>query len=78
MENWKRPETEVKALMHLLFSSIDSELENLNKNNIKLDVIGKKDLLPKTTKKRLESAVEETSNNKPYGFPISLNVIAYK
>ena len=63
MENWKRPETEVKALMHLLFSSIDIELENLNKNNIKLDVIGKKDLLPKTTKKRLESAVEETSNN---------------
>ena len=63
MENWKRPETEVKALMHLLFSSIDSELENLNKNNIKLNVIGKKELLPKTTKKRLESAVEETSNN---------------
>ena len=63
MENWKRPKNEVKALMHLLFSSIDSELENLNKNNIKLDVIGKKDLLPKTTKKRLESAVEETSNN---------------
>ena len=63
MENWKRPETEVKALMHLLFSSIDNELENLNKNNIKLDVIGKKDLLPKTTKKRLESAVEETTNN---------------
>ena len=63
MENWKRPKHEVKALMHLLFSSIDSELENLNKNNIKLDVIGKKGLLPKTTKKRLESAVEETSNN---------------
>ena len=63
MENWKRPKNEVKALMHLLFSSIDSELENLNKNNIKLDVIGKKELLPKATKKRLESAVEETSNN---------------
>ena len=31
LENWKRPEAEVKALMHLLFSSIDSELENLNK-----------------------------------------------
>ena len=63
MENWKRPKNEVKALMQLLFSSIDSELGNLNKNNIKLDVIGKKGLLPKTTKKRLESAVEETSNN---------------
>ena len=63
MENWKRPEAEVKALMHLLFSSINGELENLNKNNIKLNVIGKKDLLPKVTKKRLETAVEETNKN---------------
>ena len=63
LENWKRPEAEVKALMHLLFSSIDSELENLNKNNIMLEVIGKKDLLPKRTKKRLEDAVKQTGKN---------------
>ena len=63
MENWKRPETEVKALMHLLFSSIDSELENLNKNNIRLSVIGQKDLLPEKTKKRLIEAVDQTSKN---------------
>ncbi len=63
MENWKRPEAEVKALMHLLFSSIDSELENLNKNNIKLSVIGQKDLLPDSTRKRLMEAVDQTSNN---------------
>ena len=63
MENWKRPEAEVKALMHLLFSSIDSELENLNKNNIKLSVIGQKDLLPDSTRKRLMEAVDQTSKN---------------
>ena len=63
MENWKRPETEVKALMNLLFSSIDSELENLNKNNIKLSVIGQKDLLPEKTKKRLIDAVDQTKKN---------------
>ena len=63
MENWKRPETEVKALMHLLFSSINNELKNLNKNNIKLNVIGKKDLLPKLTKTRLQTAVEQTNKN---------------
>ena len=63
MENWKRPETEVKALMHLLFSSIDSELESLNKNNIKLSVIGQKDLLPEKTKKRLVDAVDQTNKN---------------
>ena len=63
MENWKRPEAEVKALMHLLFNSIDSELENLNKNNIKLSVIGQKDLLPDSTRKRLMEAVDQTNNN---------------
>ena len=63
MENWKRPEAEVKALMHLLFNSIDSELENLNKNNIKLSVIGQKDLLPNSTRERLMEAVDQTSNN---------------
>ena len=63
MENWKRPETEVKALMHLLFNSIDSELENLNKNNIKLSVIGQKDLLPNSTRERLMEAVDQTSKN---------------
>ena len=63
MENWKRPEKEVKALMHLLFSSINNELKNLNKNNIKLNVIGKKDLLPKLTKTRLQTAVEQTNKN---------------
>ncbi len=63
MENWERPETEVKALMHLLFNSIENELENLNKNNVKLNVIGQKDLLPIKTRKRLLSAVEKTCNN---------------
>ena len=40
MENWKRPDAEIKALMYLLFNSITDELDNLNKNNIKLNVIG--------------------------------------
>ena len=63
MENWNRPDQEVKALMLLLFDSISVELENLNKNNIKLDVIGDKDLLPDKIKNRLINAVNETSKN---------------
>jgi len=63
MENWKRPKTEVKSLMHLLFSSIGRELKNLNKNNIKLSVLGQKDLLPKETRKKLMEAEDETSKN---------------
>ena len=63
MENWKRPKTEVKSLMHLLFSSIGSELKNLNKNNIKLNVLGQKDLIPKVTRKKLMEAEDKTSSN---------------
>ena len=63
MENWKRPKTEVKSLMHLLFSSIGSELKNLNKNNIKLNVLGQKDLIPKVTRKKLMEAEDKTSKN---------------
>ena len=64
MENWKRPEAEIKALMYLLFNSITDELENLNKNNIKLDVIGDQDLLTEKIRKKLVNAKEQTSNNK--------------
>ena len=64
MENWKRPDAEIKALMYLLFNSIADELENLNKNNIKLDVIGDQDLLTDKIRKKLVNAKEKTSNNK--------------
>ena len=64
MENWKRPDSEIKALMYLLFKSITDELENLNKNNIKLDVIGDQDLLTDKIRKKLVNAKEKTSNNK--------------
>ena len=56
MENWKRPDAEIKALMYLLFNSITDELENLNKNNIKLDVIGDQDLLTDKIRKKLVNA----------------------
>ena len=64
MENWKRPEAEIKSLMYLLFHSITDELENLNKNNIKLDIIGDQYLLTEKIRKKLVNAKEQTSNNK--------------
>lgn len=46
-ENWKRPKYEVEALMSLLVKVVKSETEELNRNNVKLVVIGDKDSLPK-------------------------------
>tara|TARA_B100001778_G_scaffold72688_1_gene57962 strand:+ start:584 stop:1327 length:744 start_codon:yes stop_codon:yes gene_type:complete len=64
MENWKRPDAEIKALMYLLFNSITDELDNLNKNNIKLNVIGDQELLTNKIREKLVNAKEQTSNNK--------------
>ena len=45
-ENWDRPQYEVIGLMELLVDTIKKEVPTLNKNNIKLGVIGAIDMLP--------------------------------
>lgn len=62
-ENWNRPEFEVDGLMELLVDTIKKEVPTLNKNNIRLHVIGHTDLLPEHTKKQLFQAINETSVN---------------
>ena len=63
IENWKRPKNEVNALMSLLSKTIEKELTNIQENNIKLNVIGNLDLLPKNTRDKLLDGVKKTSNN---------------
>jgi len=45
-ENWNRPRYEVEALMDLFVETIKMELDNLNKNNIRLNAIGDMESLP--------------------------------
>ena len=45
-ENWDRPKEEVDALMHLLVKSLLEEVEELNKNGVRLNVIGNIEQLP--------------------------------
>ena len=63
IENWKRPKNEVNALMSLLSNTIEKELTNIQENNIKLNVIGNLDLLPKNTRDKLLDSVKKTNNN---------------
>ncbi|WP_392564784.1 isoprenyl transferase [Orbus wheelerorum] len=39
-ENWKRPEQEVSSLMSLFVYALNREAKTLNKNNIRLNIIG--------------------------------------
>lgn len=62
-ENWKRPEAEVKALMGLLAHFLKEKTSSLIKNNIRLQVIGQIDKLPKSNQKELEKSIEATACN---------------
>ena len=62
-ENWKRPKTEVIALMKLLVDSLNDHLLLLRENNIKLSVIGDMDKLDIITYNKLKSVMDETKKN---------------
>jgi undecaprenyl diphosphate synthase len=62
-ENWDRPAYEVTGLMELLVETIRKEVETLNKNNIRLHVIGDMTMLPEYARRELNEALEITSVN---------------
>ena len=62
-ENWNRPETEVSAIMNLLFSTIRKEIDNLDKNNVRLTTIGNLNDLPKETRKNIKNGISQTRDN---------------
>tara|TARA_B000000532_G_C18863467_1_gene405161 strand:- start:143 stop:880 length:738 start_codon:yes stop_codon:yes gene_type:complete len=62
-ENWNRPQNEVNALMRLLLNTINTEVRELNKNNVCFKTIGDIDQLPMITKKGIQDGEELTKNN---------------
>jgi undecaprenyl diphosphate synthase len=62
-ENWDRPEYEVTGLMELLVDTIKKEVPTLNKNNIRLHVIGDTNMLPSFARQQLAEAIGETAAN---------------
>ena len=62
-ENWKRPKTEIDALMSLLVSTIHAETKTLMDNNIRLLAIGNIDSLPGGVQNQLKQSIELTGKN---------------
>ena len=72
-ENWDRPVHEVSGLMELLVETIRKEVPTLNKNNIRLHVIGNLSMLPEYASKALHEALELTSGNKGLNLIMALS-----
>ncbi len=62
-ENWNRPKLEVDTLMKLLINSLKNELPTLQKNNIRLNMIGNMNMLPENAQKQLLDVIEQTKGN---------------
>jgi undecaprenyl diphosphate synthase len=62
-ENWDRPAYEVAGLMELLADTIRKEVPTLNKNNVRLQVIGDLEMLPDTARIGLKEALKDTAAN---------------
>ncbi len=73
VENWKRPPTEVKLLMNLLREYLKKEVDELNRQDISLGVIGRISELPAAVQRDLESALERTRRNTGLRLTLALN-----
>lgn len=59
-ENWNRPKSEVDALMNLLVDTINSEMETLLKNGIRVLTIGDRSMLPPSVQRKLNDVITRT------------------
>src|SRR2546429_5242986 len=73
VENWKRPRAEINTLMMLLKRYIRLELETLQQNNIRFQVIGRPDELAPDVQRELEIGIQRTAGNTGMRFNIALN-----
>ena len=63
VENWNRPKEEVDALMKYLVHYLKTETPELNKNNVRLEVIGQIYRLPDTVQDHLKRSIVTLSKN---------------
>ena len=72
-ENWKRDKEEVDGLMELLLEFLETQLEILQKNNVRLKAIGRLKELPQEVYEALMQVIEETAGNTDGTLVFALN-----
>ena len=72
-ENWKRPQKEISFLFNLLQNFLKKKTNKLNKNGIKLKIIGDKKNFSNKLKKALINSEKITKNNKKLQINLALN-----
>ena len=72
-ENWKRPRYEIDALMRMLRKYLRIELDQINRQNIRFQAIGRTNELAESVRLDLENAAERTAANSGMVLSVALN-----
>ncbi len=72
-ENWRRPQSEVGGLMHLMQAAMQAEVEDLVQNHVRIHVSGRLQDLPDSLRETFASAVERTAGFGGLTFNLAIN-----
>ena len=72
-ENWRRPKKEINFLFNLIDQYFVKEINNLVKNNIKINIIGNIKILPKKIRLRLIESMRRTNKCKKILINLAIN-----
>jgi len=72
-ENWSRPKAEISMLMRSLDNFLNRRLKELDEDNIKFIVIGRKDPIPKYLQEKIRESEEKTAKNTGMVVALALN-----
>src|SRR5204863_5922439 len=72
-ENWKRPRYEVDALMRMLRRYLRLELDEIDRQNIKFQTIGRTGALAESVRREIAKAMDRTAKNSGMILTVALN-----
>ncbi len=72
-ENWRRPKEEVSLLMNLFFSTLQTEIDRLDRNNIRIHFIGDRSAFSEKLQDKINQGENQTRNNDGLNLVIAVN-----
>ncbi len=72
-ENWKRPQTEINFLMHLLEQYMIEERATIMENNVRVRMLGRREDIPEQVLRELDKTVEMSQSNGGLWLNLAIN-----
>ncbi len=72
-ENWQRPDAEIALLLELFITALNDEVDELNRNNVRLTFIGDISVFPDELQESIHEARSSTAANDGLDLVVAIN-----